>query len=570
MNALSNRRPKPYRLVLLVGISVFLIVSFWESFDSLFGLWQHSDHRHATLVFPITAFLIWRLRPEFENLPVASEPKGLIIVLGLLVAWTMSRLAGIQVVEHVSVLALIPATVYTVAGGQIANKLLFPLLFLILATPIGDSLVPHLMVVTADISTALLRVSGIPVFRDGQYISLPGGEFVVADVCSGVSYLTTGIMIALLYSHLTYKSRIKWVVFTAVTAITLVFANGVRAYLVMAIASASELRYLGGQDHVYFGWAMFAIVIMLLMWIGGRYADHHFHIHAQMTDGDDDETITPSLPLISVLGLIMFAAATNPLQVELGSTGKYLILVAVIVGVVLFEGRTGVPIAASNSGGRLTSTGVKWRSIVTIAAAASFLVVAPQSVRSIENGAEQTVTVPLLENLEDCTTPRAWMNRWSPHMQDPDIEEAVTLTCAGQPLSVYLAGYTSVLQGKELISGANRLLPSSLDRYVKRSGLEFEDIEGKVRRVNEVRIDGPGINSLIWYWYDVDGRWATGDYEVKALQTIALLRMRPAGGHVILIESPVVFDQASTRRRVESVVNDLINSDKVIVSGKGD
>ena len=87
MNSLMERHAGTKQLAMLAGITVFLIVSYWESFDSLFGLWQHSDHRHGTLVFPISAFLIWRLRPEFENLPIASEPKGLIIILGLLAAW---------------------------------------------------------------------------------------------------------------------------------------------------------------------------------------------------------------------------------------------------------------------------------------------------------------------------------------------------------------------------------------------------------------------------------------------------------------------------------------------------
>ena len=570
MNTLSQRHFGLSRLALLAGVVVFVIVSFWGSFESLFALWQQTDHRHGTLVFPIAAFLIWRLRPEVEHLAIAGEPKGLLILVALLFAWVVAHLAGIQVAEHVLILTLIPATVYTVAGGKLTVKLLFPLLFLILATPIGDALVPHLMVITADISTALLRVSGIPVLRDGQYISLPGGNFVVADVCSGVRYLTTGIMIALLYSHLTYRSYCKWIVFAAVMAIVLVVTNGIRAYLVMAIASATDLRYFGGRDHIYFGWVLFGVVTMLLMWFGGRYADHHVHLGSQKSSTNDDEFISPSLPLIVVLGLIMLATTTNPLQADLGNTSKYLILVAVIVGIVLLAGRSGGPIATSNSGGQMTGAGIKWRSIVTITAAALLLVAAPRSVKFIEHGVAHTVTVPVLENLDNCTTPRPWANRWSPKMQDPDIEEAVTMTCAGQPLSIYLAGYTSGLQGKELISSSNRLIPGSLERHVKRSSVEFRDIEGRVRQVNEVGVDGRSFRSLIWYWYDIDGRWATGEYEAKTLQMVALLRTRPTGGQVILIETPVNSDEGSARQRIESVANDLINGDKAIVRGKSD
>jgi len=582
MNSSSERWPREaqlstrptrqhglYRLALLAGIAVFLIVSYWDSFSSLFALWQHSDHRHGTLVFPIVAFLVWRLRPAFENLPITSEPRGFLLILGLLLVWTASRLAGIQVVEHAVVLALIPATIYAVVGREITSRLLFPLSFIILATPIGDSLIPHLMRVTADISTALLRVSGFPVLRSGQYISLPGGDFVVADVCSGVRYLTTGILIALLYSHLTYKSHVKWLVFIAITAVVLVLTNGVRAYLVMAVASASEFQYLGGRDHIYFGWLMFGIVITLLMWFGGRYADHHFHPHAQEL-GDEDETISPSLPLIAVLGLIMLATTTNPLQADLGNSSKYLILVAIIVGIVILAGRSQIDPAAIRLSSTSFGTGAKWRSLVSVIAVAILLIAVPQSVLFVENAAAKTVTIPVIETLEHCTNPRPWANRWLPRMQDPDIQKAVTLTCAGLPVSIYVAGYSSALQGRELISGSNRLIPDSWDRYTHRSVRDFTDSDGRVRQVNEVRIDGPDYKGLIWYWYDIDGRWATGEFAAKALQVVALLRTRPAGGQVILIEAAVVVDEGSTRRRIEGVANAIISGQSLMVNGKSD
>ncbi len=567
MSTLKNRHLGWNHLALLAGIAVFLITSFWDSFDSLFSLWQHSDHRHGTLVFPIVAFLIWRLRPVFENLPIVSEPNGLFIILGLLIAWTVSRLAGIQVAEHAIVLALIPATVYTVAGKEMVHKLMFPLLFLILATPIGDSLVPHLIIVTADVSTALLRMSGFPVLRDGQYISLPGGNFVVADVCSGIRYLTTGVMIAFLYSHLTYRSHIKWFVFIAVTVVTLVFANGIRAFLVMAIASASDLRYLGGRDHIYFGWIMFGIVIMLLMWIGGRYADQHFHIHSQESGDDDDEIISPSLPLIAVLALIMLATTTNPLQADLGNTSKYLVIVAIVIGGVLLASRRQPGVATDDARIDAPSGMGKWRSSGTIAIGVLLLVGVPQTVSFVEHASAQTVGDPQIEYLHGCTDPSPWMNRWFPRMQDPDLERAVTLTCSAEPVSIYAAGYVSALQGKEIISGSNRLIPEAWDRYSESSSVSFPDSDGRSRRVSEIYIDAPGYRGLVWYWYDIDGRWVTGEFAAKALQVFALARRHPAGGRVFLLETPVKNDQSTARRRLEGVANELINVASVTVNG---
>jgi len=314
------------RLALLAGLASFVVILYWTSYASIADLWDTSDHRHGILVFPIAAFLTWRMRHEVAALPMGTDFRGLILVVPLASAWLLARLAGIQVVEHFVVLAMIPAVVLTFLGIRITVKLLFPLLFLIFATPLSDALIPHMMIVTADISTALLELSSFPVFREGQYISLPGGEFVVADVCSGVRYLVTGVMVVALYGYLTYESVFKRTVLVAVTATALIVANGVRAYIVMAIASATNMQYLGGRDHIYFGWLLFGIVMMLIMWLGTRYADY---------DDVSDESeyrhaisglARSAVPLISALALIMLAVTIKPLQADFGATGALLVV----------------------------------------------------------------------------------------------------------------------------------------------------------------------------------------------------------------------------------------------------
>ena len=51
--------------------------------------------------------------------------------------------------------------------------------------------------------------------------------------------------------------------------------NGIRAFLVMAIASASAMRGLGGQDHIVFDWALILIATILLYLLAKHHADAH-------------------------------------------------------------------------------------------------------------------------------------------------------------------------------------------------------------------------------------------------------------------------------------------------------
>ena len=105
---------------------------------------------------------------------------------------------------------------------------MFPLLFSLAAVPVGDGLLPHLMLLTADTSTALLRAVGVPVFREGQFLSLPGGNFEVASVCAGLAYLTAGTVIALLFSYFTYRSVLKRFLFVMLTMVVVILTNGLR------------------------------------------------------------------------------------------------------------------------------------------------------------------------------------------------------------------------------------------------------------------------------------------------------------------------------------------------------
>ena len=167
MSAFYPHHPLLQRLSLIAGIAAFVILVFGASYSSMWDLWQTSDHRHGLLVFPISMFLIWRLRRQLIDVALAPDSIGLLFVVPLTVAWLISRLAGIQALEHLLVLLMVPAAVAALAGREMALKLLFPLLFLLLAVPLGDALVPYLMGITADISAGLLKLSGFPVFRAG-------------------------------------------------------------------------------------------------------------------------------------------------------------------------------------------------------------------------------------------------------------------------------------------------------------------------------------------------------------------------------------------------------------------
>ena len=143
-------------------------------------------------------------------------------------------------------------------------------------------------------------------------------------------------------------------------------------------------------------------------------------------------------------------------------------------------------------------------------------------------------------------------------MTDPDYQSGVTFVCSGQPVSVYIAGYTSTLQGKELISSSNQLLPSNWERYSEASKVRASTKDERLEKINEVVINGPDYHGLIWYWYQVDGHVATTPLAAKSWQVAVLILRRPAGGRVVVMETPVIDNVDEARRRLEGAASGLL------------
>lgn len=265
--------PGARKVLLVAGLMAVVVAVYHATFASMVQLWSVSAYHHGYVVVPVTLWLLWRDRARLVDAPVRGSGLGLIAVVALSLAWLASVAAAIQTLEHLVAVLLIAAFVLAVLGWPAFRSVAFPMLFLVFAAPFGDEVTPLLVNATADVSEMLFNLFGVPALREGPYFTLPGGSFLVADVCSGFKNLTAGVFIAVLGGYLLFHSWWKRVLFVVLTAVSYVFTNGLRAFITMAVASATDGRVLAGQDHVYFGWVIFCLLMVLVVWVASRHAD---------------------------------------------------------------------------------------------------------------------------------------------------------------------------------------------------------------------------------------------------------------------------------------------------------
>ena len=565
-------QPDAQRLTLIGAVAAFIVSVFVDSFGSMWYLWQNSDHSYGLLVLPISAFLIWRLRRPLKSVPIAVEGRWLLVLGPVVLGWVTARLAGIQLIEHFLALAMIPATVAVLCGKKIVRRLLFPLVFLLFATPFGDSLVPILMVVTADISSVLLKLTGLPFLRNGQYISLPGGEFVVADVCSGVRYLSSGVLVALLFGYLSFASVKKQALLVVATAIILVGANGLRAYIVMAVASATEMRYLAGRDHVYFGWALFAIVIVVILWFASRFEDVKAPHSA---DGGTDElkgsfSVPTQLPLIAALGLVMLAVTIRPLQADFGELGMILVAIgALAVFVFILWTRATTDRLQPSGASEPSQLRFAPVSVATIVATVAILAVAPRYAATVQRNTAVFVNGVALEPSLACDNDGPWQGKWSPSFGDAGFSVARAYSCSGTRVGVFVAAFVSARWNRELISSEDRIVPAG-NAIGSRSTFSFPGPAGKPVTVVETEVNLGSDVMVVWRWYQVD-QWATASpVGAKVYQLLALLRGGPAGGRVVVITAGADGGLQSARTTLASIANQIIGESSATTSRQPD
>lgn len=260
--------------ILLLSTFLLWLVFFWQGVITAIDIWWGNEiFNHCFFVLPATAYLIYLKQDSLFSNNIKPTLLPLFAIVPLCVLYVVGRVGDIQLFMHIATFTLLPLLIWALIGHNAAKSILFPLAFLLFAIPVGEQLIPFLQEITADGSVALLKIVGIPLYRNGLYIEIPAGRFLVAEACSGVSFFIVSIVIGSLFSYLSFVSPTKKVVFVTISVFLPVVANIIRVFGIIYIAHKTDMEYAAGADHLIYGWFFFAFVILCLLGIGELLRD---------------------------------------------------------------------------------------------------------------------------------------------------------------------------------------------------------------------------------------------------------------------------------------------------------
>lgn len=265
----------PWRLPSVAALGMLaLLGAYWQTVAEMVRVWETSvTYAHGWLIAPISLYAVYTLRARLAATPQRTWWWALLPMLGAGAWWLLSHLVDIQVFQQLALVTMLISLALFLLGPDWCRVAMFPLGFLYLAVPMGDGLVPYMIDHTADFVVAALRVTGIPVYRDGTFFVIPSGSWSVVSGCSGMRYLMATVTVGTLFAWFNYRTFWRQAAFVFVSIAVAVFANWLRAYGIVMIAHLSDMKLALGVDHYIYGWAFFGIIIFLLMAIGSLWSD---------------------------------------------------------------------------------------------------------------------------------------------------------------------------------------------------------------------------------------------------------------------------------------------------------
>ena len=249
----------------------------WEPLRNLTLLSLHDDRGSYLLLIPLlSAILIYlgrdRIFSEVRYSPRAGAALLLpgILLFGSIAARALDPGANYRLSLLVFALLLCWTGAFVLFYGvRCSRAALFPLCFLLLMIPLPGTLLERAVYVlqkgSADISYALFRVIGMPVFREGFRFSLPGINIVVAEECSGFRSSISLLIFSLLIGHYAIPRTWRKLCFTALTVPIVIFKNALRIVTLSWLAVYVNPEFLYGKLHHQYGGLVFSLVALTIM-----------------------------------------------------------------------------------------------------------------------------------------------------------------------------------------------------------------------------------------------------------------------------------------------------------------
>ena len=260
----------------MAGLAVAL---YWHSLAELSRVWHADPNYSHGFVVPLlsVAFAAGVVRRNGLGIPMHVDKSHVLIgVLEMLigvglhvVAWFLGNL----LLDVLGLVCLIRGTILCTAGPEANRVLAFPVLFLLFMAPLPVAWYQRIAValqqIAASMSAWILDVTGVPTFRQGVTIQLPGFALEVGQACSGLRQLTAVLALAAAVGYLLRRGNWLTISLMLLAVPIAVVANAMRIVLTGWTLVLLGQKWAEGVYHFIEGVALLATAGVLILAAAG-------------------------------------------------------------------------------------------------------------------------------------------------------------------------------------------------------------------------------------------------------------------------------------------------------------
>lgn len=314
----------PSTLLLTFSAIATAILSYWGGLTNLVFRWEtEEEYSHGFFIPVVTAYFLWKLGPTLaksEYPPSWSALGAILIALAMLL---VGELSAIYLLIHYSFILVLLGISLALIGWKGTRLTAAPIAILSFAIPIPyfleATLTSKLQLLSSMFGVALVKLWGIPVYREGNLIDLGAFKLEVIEACSGLTYLYPLIGFGAICAYLYQARAWKRVAIIASAIPVTIIINSFRIGMIGVLVKYFGIDQAKGFLHDFEGFAVFMVgvaILFLEMWglsyVGGNsrsfWASFGATLNPTEPDTCETTTIRPfSAPLVACFLAIVAA-----------------------------------------------------------------------------------------------------------------------------------------------------------------------------------------------------------------------------------------------------------------------
>jgi exosortase len=260
----------------LAAVFAVTILAGWQPIVKTFALaFRDDNYTYILLIAPISAamvFLEWRAIKKVIAPGVVAG--ATVLATSLLIAlsvfcWSQSIAPDIRLsIEMTAIVLSWCGAFLFFFGYRAARSVLFALCLLFVLVPLPKGVMNEIIVLlqhgSAWSANLLFSICGVPVARDGVFITIPGLTLQVAQECSSIRSSSMLLVTTIVMAQLLLRSTWRKALLIGVAIPLSIAKNGLRIFSIAMLGTRVDPVYITGRFHHEGGIIFFAIALVVI------------------------------------------------------------------------------------------------------------------------------------------------------------------------------------------------------------------------------------------------------------------------------------------------------------------